>query len=349
MSNTPESHLAGDTAMTKLEGAGTSLPHMSLTELVVLHRRRTPGEAPVAEDLGADVCVVDTCLRQVRIGTRALLGVSADRMEMRQGVDAYRFLLALACGLESEIAGETEILGQIKAGWRQFDTSGSLSARRLRPIMQRLFQDTKEIRSHYLTNLGSASYGTLVRKLLGGRVEGPTLLIGAGQLAATVLPYLDGAELTIWNRSRERLNELIANARNERTAATLLDGSEAAELAAWRSARNVILCIPADVERDAARVAAWSERSVHAGRVLHLGIESANHSVWNGVAGLATLGDLFSMRDTQADQRNAQLARARRGCAEKAQLALLESNGSASHQGSSQHGWEDLGAFQALG
>ncbi|MEO7775855.1 MAG: hypothetical protein ABIT36_03330 [Steroidobacteraceae bacterium] len=324
---------------------------MSLAELVVLHRRRIAGELAPSEAVaaGPDTCAIDTCLRQVRIGTRALLGTAPVGMGTRQGVDAYRFLLALACGLESEIAGETEILGQIKAGWREFDTRGSLSARRLRPIMQRLFQDTKEIRSHYLTSLGSASYGTLVRKLLGGRVDGPTLLIGAGQLAATVLPYLDGAQLTVWNRSATRLNELIANARNDKLEAKLLDSSEAAELVAWGNARNVIVCIPADAQRDAARVAAWSERSVHAGRVLHLGIESAKNTAWDGVTGLATLGDLFSMRDAQAAQRNAQLARARCGCAEKAQLALLESNGSAGHQGSSQHGWDDLGAFQALG
>jgi hypothetical protein len=338
--------------MTNPAGGATSLPDMSLAELVVLHRRRHPGELPGSTPSAAsppDACRVDTCLRRVEIGARALAsGDATQAMDVYQGVDAYRFLLTLACGLQSEIAGETEILGQIKAAWRTFDTSASLTARRLRPIMQRLFQDTKEIRSHHLTGLGSASYGTLVRKLLGGRVEGPTLLVGAGQLAATVLPYLDGAELTIWNRSAARRDEMIAGARNAQLAPCVLDTSAAAELAAWRSARNVIVCIPADA-RDAERVAAWSERSVHSGRVLHLGIERAAGTVWRDVVGLATLGDLFSMRDAQADQRNAQLARARRNCAEKAQLALLESQGSDRYQGSSQHGWEDLGAFQALG
>jgi hypothetical protein len=324
---------------------------MSLVELVVLHRRRGAGELPGSAPAVAsspDVCVVDTCLRRVEIGTRALLASSDPALESRHGVDAYRFLLALACGLESEIAGETEILGQIKAAWREFDKSASLSARRLRPIMQRLFQDTKEIRSQHLTSLGSASYGTLVRKLLGGRVEGPTLLVGAGQLAATVLPYLDGAELAVWNRSAVRRDEMIASARKRdaKVSPVLLDTCAEAEIAAWRTARNVIVCIPADAQRDADRVAAWEERNLHAGRVLHLGIESAAGSAWENVVGLATLGDLFSMRDSQADQRSSLLARARRGCAEKAQLALLESQGSTS---TSQHGWEDLGAFQALG
>ena len=37
--------------------------------------------------------------------------------ELYQGADAYGFLLRLASGLESEIAGETEIFGQIKEAW----------------------------------------------------------------------------------------------------------------------------------------------------------------------------------------------------------------------------------------
>jgi len=327
---------------------------MSLAELVVLHRRRTPGELPVSETAAAaaaDVCRIDTCLRRVCIGTRALLGNAAalESMEVYQGAAAYRFLMTLACGLESEIAGETEILGQIKNALRSFDASASIAARRLRPIMQRMCQDTKEIRSQYLTGQGSATYGSLVRRLLGGRVTGSTLLVGAGQLAATVLPYLDGAEVSIWNRSAARRDELIATARRRegQPAPMAIASNVEAELAAWRSACNVIVCIPADAQRDAARVAAWSERRVHGGRLLHLGIHAAAGTAWQGVAGLATLGDLFGLRDAQADLRQSQLARARRVCAEKAQLALIESDGG--YRGSSQHGWEDLGAFQALG
>ncbi len=73
--------------------------------------------------------------------------------------------------------------------------------------MQRLLQDTKEIRSEYVVGLGSATYGSLVRRLLGGPGSGPTLLLGAGQLAETVLPYLEcgrGAGLEPQRRPRTR-------------------------------------------------------------------------------------------------------------------------------------------------
>ena len=121
--------------------------------------------------------------------------------------------MRLASGLESEIAGETEIFGQIKQAWRDYELAQADSARALRPWMQRLLQDTKEIRSEYIVGLGSATYGSLARRLLGGRPEGTTLLIGAGQLAATVLPYLDCPDLRIYNRNPARAFAMLAEAR----------------------------------------------------------------------------------------------------------------------------------------
>jgi hypothetical protein len=59
------------------------------------------------------------------------------------------------------------------------------------------------------------------------------------------------------------------------------------------------------------------------------------------------LRDLFSLRDAQASQREMLLARARRACRNKAQLARLD-DADGSRAGSSNHGWEDLAVFQAF-
>jgi len=49
----------------------------------------------------------------------------------------------------------------------------------------------------------SASYGSQVRRLLGDdAAAGPTLLIGAGQLAQAIAPWLTGSELWLSNRLR---------------------------------------------------------------------------------------------------------------------------------------------------
>ena len=343
--------------MTLDPGGGASLLPMSLLDLIVLNRRTATDAGTVAHvpEL-ADACVVKTCLREVQVTTRQAFDQgdtpagSEGAGDLYQGADAYGFLLRLASGLESEIAGETEIFGQIKEAWRKYEAEHPASARALRPWMQRLLQETKEIRSEYIVGLGSATYGSLARRLIGGRPEGSTLLVGAGQLAATVLPYLDSADLRIYNRSPARAFEMLAQARARDGSykTTVLEPTLEAELAAWRDARDVVLCVPADPERDAARVAAWREHAdARGGRILHLGIMDATGTAWQGVPRLATLRDLFSLRDAQAEQRDALLARARRACLGKAQLAQLD-DADGSRPGTSNHGWEDLAAFLAL-
>lgn len=338
---------------------------MALSELMVLNRRSAAtgaDERPAGPMLSA--CSIATCLREVRVGALpaplqpTTAECAASGFERMGGVDAYRFMLQLACGLESEIAGETEIFGQIKDAWRDYESADPESAAALRPWMQRLLQDTKEIRSEFVVGLGSATYGSLVRRLLGTEQDGPTLLLGAGQLAEAVLPYLAG-EVWIWNRHAQRARDLVAQQRDAaaRQRIRLIDSMDA-ELAAWRSAGNVVICIPSDAQRDAARVNQWRANGrmhgrtlqggpAHNGRVLHLGIESTAGTAWDGMTGLATLRDLFALRETQASQRDALLARARRACADKAQLARLD-DADGSRPGTANHGWEDLAVFQAF-
>ena len=330
---------------------------MSLLDLIVLNRRTATDAGVVAQvPTLDDACVVKTCLREVQVTTRDAFdlgdvpaGAEAGG-DLYQGAEAYGFLLRLASGLESEIAGETQILGQIKEAWQKYETEHAGSAKSLRPWMQRLLQETKEIRSEYIVGLGSATYGSLARRLIGGRPEGTTLLLGAGQLAATVLPYLDSADLRIYNRSPARAFEMLAQARTRDSnhTTTVLDPTLEAELAAWRDARDVVICVPADAERDAARVATWREHAeARGGRILHLGIMDATGTAWQGLPRLACLRELFSLRDAQAEQRDALLVRARRACAGKAQLAQLD-DADGSRPGNSNHGWEDLAAFLTL-
>lgn len=327
---------------------------MSLAHLIVLNRGGAAASGQWTGKPLPDACVISTCLREVQVASLpaashpTVAQCQAAGFERFTGAEAYRFLLRLACGLESQIAGETEILGQIKESWRQFEAAQPAGAPALRVWMQRLLQDTKEIRSEYVVGLGSATYGSLVRRLLGADAEGTTLLLGAGQLAEAVLPYLPG-EVIIANRNAARATELIARQRADAARCHAIAGEAGdAELAAWRSARNVVVCIPADAAHDAARVAAWRSRVGGSGKVLHLGIHDPARSAWEHIEGLCTLRELFSLRDSQASLREALLARAGRACFTKAQLARLDDEDGA-RPGSASHGWEDLAVFQAFG
>jgi len=325
---------------------------MALADLLVLNRNSS---GDTSTSLLPHACVIGTCLREVRVAMLAPADqplpteAAAAGYDLYAGPAAYGFLLQLACGLESEIAGETEILGQVKQAWRDCESGGGDLPRLLRPWMQRLLQDTKEIRSEHVVGLGSATYGSLVRRLLGGTVQGPTLLLGAGQLAETILPFLDSGEVLVWNRSRARAEAMLSRQRAAQTQGRvhLLDSTPAAEEAAWHRAKDVILCIPADTGRDAGRVDWWRTRGAPEGHVLHLGIDTTEGTPWSGIAKLATLRDLFGLRDLHATQREAMLARARKACADKAQLARLD-DADGSRAGNSNHGWEDLAVFQAF-
>jgi hypothetical protein len=325
---------------------------VELPDLKVLHWRgaQIAGTGAAAVPF-LDRFQIDTCQRRVVVcGRDRAAAVQRDlpadgALESFEGTDAYAFLLRFACGLESKLVAETAIFGQIKQAWHEFSESGSPLVRQLSPWVQLLFQDVKSVRAQHLGKLGSASYGSQVRRLLGEQANaGPTLLIGAGQLAQGVAPWLTGSELWLCNRTTDRARELAVELAKREPArpVRVIESDLQAELAVWRTARQIIVCIPGDEIRDQARVSAWRERGERAGSVIHLGLCTDKNSVWQDLPQLLSLGTLFDMLKSQSELRHRQLERARRACREKALLRALGAN--ASHP----HSWEDLAAFDSL-
>ena len=327
---------------------------MKLADLQVLHiegatTRFPAGEHAAVRDHGL-AWMIPTCQRTVAVTSSRTAREDLQRhcsvagsAQVYTGAEAFAFLLRFACGIESKLTGETEIFGQVKESWRVFSATPSLQSRQLDGIVQMLFQDTKEVRARQLSGLGSASYGSQVRRLLVTPTPGPTLLVGAGQLAQAVAPWLPADELLIWNRTADRAHELarLVSERHSERRCEVLAGDEA-ELAAWSRAGDVVLCVPVDGQRDAQRIATWRARNGHAGRIVHLGLGDGADATWQDVPGLTSLVSLFDMLRTQTEQRNAQVVRARRACAEK---AVLRSLGNSATQ---PHGWEDLAAFATI-
>jgi len=344
---------------------------MKLSDLHVLHLKGTaagfcPGERAMVLEQGI-AWVISTCQRTVvavagsaaRDNLQRRCPVLADS-QLLSGPEAYAFLLRFACGLESRMLGETEIFGQVKEAWKLFSANPGLQSRQLDGVVQMMFQDVKDIRAQQLSGLGSSSYGSQVRRLLGEPTPGPTLLVGAGQLGQAVAPWIPvdtGAEgaLLIWNRSPAKAHELAAVVRErypDRRVEVLED--EAAELDAWERAGDVIVCVPVDAVRDAKRIARRAAgaalRGGREGRIVHLGLgepipneqHTTGNAAWASVPGLTSLVALFDMLRAQDEQRRTQVLRARRACAEK---AVLRSLGNSATQ---PHGWEDLAAFATL-
>jgi hypothetical protein len=254
---------------------------------------------------------VETCQRRLWIGCEALLGSRPlpPGVELFGGEDAYHLLLRVASGLESRILGETEVFGQLKQSWQS--TRADHPA--LAPLFQGLFEDTKLIRSLHLRDLGGQGYGSLVRRLLRRTPSpsGPVLLVGAGQLASSVAPYLGERELLIHNRSREGAEALLRQFAHAR----IVDD----ELVAISETEDLVICVPADPVRELARANAWRGRA-RSGRALHLGGFRADCGAWAGVEGFLALDDLLELQASKGEERDRKLALAAAACRERAAL-----------------------------
>ena len=157
-----------------------------LNDLAILHRRKP------ATFAGTEYPVWETCLRSLVFTHPGHVAAPGD--EFFVGHEAYRFLLEIVCGLHSPITGETEVMGQFKIFAQ---TWTNLEPRRI-SLVQRLLNDAKTLRARYLSNLGTQSYGSWLRKnMVASRIH----VIGAGHLAQEILPYLEKqATVTIHTR-----------------------------------------------------------------------------------------------------------------------------------------------------
>lgn len=149
----------------------------------------------------------DTCLRTVaifpelstgQINPRLNSSSRTDSAEVFTGEPAYEKLLELICGLHSPLVGETEVFGQFKEAVQKFQSEnnsvneGLSSAfnQAFRAWSNGLLEDAKQIRRQHLQDLGSQSYGSLVRRELRELGSASIDILGAGRLVADVLPWI---------------------------------------------------------------------------------------------------------------------------------------------------------------
>ena len=139
--------------------------------------------------------------------------VSADSLYQLRNASAARHLLEVACGLDSAILGDLQILSQIKQARL---TAGK--ARGLGPHLERLFQIAVRIgrRARRQTEIGygSASVGSALVSTIRSRSKSDAfriLLIGAGDAARNIGQHLAKSKLgpiVCINRTARRAEEL---------------------------------------------------------------------------------------------------------------------------------------------
>src|SRR6185436_5916920 len=154
-----------------------------------------------------------TCLRRVSLlhksTSASLLPAVHETSEVFEGKDAYNFLLEVVCGLRSPLIGETAVMGQFREFCATTRYPSSEWGWYLRRLTSDLLVDAKRVRSRHLEGLGSQSYGGMVRQHL--RNVPSVIVLGAGQLAEEILPWLAGkTDVTVCARTPQRAQGLLA-------------------------------------------------------------------------------------------------------------------------------------------
>jgi len=129
---------------------------------------------------------------------------------VHRGQEAVQHFFRVAASLDSMVVGEPQILGQMKAAYRQ-----ATEYRSTGPILNRLvhkaFSVAKRVRCE--TGIGdhavSVSYAavTMAKKIFGDLAGKNVLLLGAGEMAELALEHLKGqgvARITVANRTLSR-------------------------------------------------------------------------------------------------------------------------------------------------
>jgi len=129
---------------------------------------------------------------------------------------AVRHLFRVACGLDSMVLGEPQILGQLKEAFRQADAAGSVGTS-LGRLFQHTFSVAKKVRTD--TEIGSSPVSvayaavTLASQFFSGFQRHTALLIGAGSTIELVARHLHGrgiGRLFVANRDFERAHSLAS-------------------------------------------------------------------------------------------------------------------------------------------
>ena len=278
---------------------------------------------------------IHTCQRSLVLSTHPLATLGSRRSF--SGVEAYEFFLRFACGLESEIKGETDVFGQIKTAFKNYLELYPQQSSEWSPLFSKIFEDTKDIRTQYLQGLGGNTYGALSRRLLNPCSQDQVLILGAGQISKSVAPYFSEFNLKIWNRSPERLFQLRLelSQKGHREVECFTDTEKLIE--SLQAATLIILATPPQSETDALILKSHQLNPEQV--VLHLGGQTQDLAHFQEHTHFYSLSDLFLMEKEQSETRTKQVQYALHACHRR---ALLRSLSASIHIA---HGWEDLALF----
>ncbi len=132
------------------------------------------------------------------------------------GDEALRHIFRVACGLDSMVLGEPQILGQLKDAYRQAQESGTVG-KELGRLFQHTFSVAKKVRTD--TEIGAnpvsvaSAAVSLAQQFFAGFGQHTALLVGAGATVELLAKHLTGkglGRLFVANRDVNKARQLAS-------------------------------------------------------------------------------------------------------------------------------------------
>jgi glutamyl-tRNA reductase len=214
-----------------------------------------------------EVFILKTCQRTIVLGfdqsPTSYLVENNDPFEKYDGPSAYKFLLETICGLKSEVLAEYE-------------------------LFEKIFKDSKHIRTNALKDIGQLSYAGIARKLIySKKPNAEVLILGSGSLAEDLIKLLKKKHpLYIYARNDKRVQELA-----HRHSINVLPWGNAKELVKFKYLANTIG--HEDVLFDESFFNSWKESHPDSGLFIDLGSPSVIRTEMDKEDGVVRLQDIF--------------------------------------------------------
>jgi glutamyl-tRNA reductase len=153
-------------------------------------------------------------LKEFLMATHAYTDPLNDELYALSEPDSLRHLFKVACGLDSMVLGETEILGQLKQAY-DLALKNKHTGGKLNKAFQRAFNAAKHIRTETNIQRGSVSVASvaveLAEKIFSSLDEHEVMVIGAGDTSektARALVSRGARSIIVANRSFDRAQAL---------------------------------------------------------------------------------------------------------------------------------------------
>lgn len=224
--------------------------------------------------------------------------------ELHSAEAAYLFLLETICGLKSKLIGENEIVGQFKEAYKLYAAS-TLKDTKLLTILEKLFQDAKDIRTQHLIGISQKTYASLTRKHLIQKAKADHILIlGSGQLAEDLInQFKKKAKITICARNEARVSLLAASHDIE-----ILPWEKRQEMVSMPFIANTIGC--SKTIWNESFFSSWKQNNPE-GMFVDLGSPAAIETTLTKSSGVVRLSDVFEEGAIVEGQKQRQIDEAR--------------------------------------